>query len=59
MSWKNIIWYCVIAIVTFIIICLFKGNFKWLEWDNFLPAVGGLIGVTIASYKKKSTYNKT
>ncbi|NRD80901.1 hypothetical protein HPT25_26590 [Bacillus sp. BRMEA1] len=55
MSWKNIIWFCVSAIVTFSIIGLYKGNFEWLSWYDFLPTVGGLIGVTIASYKNKST----
>ena len=55
MRWKNIIWFCVSAIVTFIIMGLFKGNFEWLEWDDFLPVAGGLIGVIIASYKNKIT----
>lgn len=53
MNLKNLVWFCVSAIVTFIIMGLFKGNFEWIDWDNFIPVVGGLIGITIASYKDK------
>jgi NhaP-type Na+/H+ and K+/H+ antiporter len=48
-------WFCVSAIVTFFIMGLFKGNFEWFEWDNLIPVVGGLIGITIGSYKDKSS----
>jgi hypothetical protein len=52
---KNLVWFCVSAIVTFFIMGLFKGNFEWFEWDNLIPVVGGLIGITIGSYKDKSS----
>jgi hypothetical protein len=48
---KFFIKFCLGAIVTFIIISFFKGNF---EWDNLIPIlVGGLIGTAVASYKDK------
>lgn len=52
MNIKFFIKFCVGAIVTFIIIGLFKGEF---EWGNLAPIiVGGFIGTAATSYKDKS-----
>jgi membrane associated rhomboid family serine protease len=54
MKFKNLIWYVLTAIVTFIVMGIFKGNFDWFDWTNIIPALGGLIGVAIATYKDRT-----
>ncbi len=54
---KNVVWYCLSAIVTYFIMGLFRGDFRWLEWDDTLPVWGGLIGVAIASYRARKSNN--
>ncbi|MEH7749293.1 hypothetical protein V7659_30450 [Neobacillus drentensis] len=57
MNLKNLFWFCVCAIVTFIIMGLLNGNFEWFELDDLIPVVGGLIGVAVASYKARRINN--
>ncbi|WP_462413735.1 hypothetical protein [Neobacillus sp. Marseille-QA0830] len=57
MDKKFFMWFSISAIVWFIIIGIFKGNF---EWDNLATVlVGGFVGIAVASFlKNKSNKNK-
>jgi hypothetical protein len=48
---KFFLWFCLGALVFFILSGIFKGNF---EWDNLTPIlVGGFVGTAVASLEAR------